>query len=61
MRDNRCPNCKNDITSTVNAAIIAMIDDEDRAPRPIACPHCDESLVVSAQIASSLDLAATVF
>lgn len=61
MQDNRCPNCKNDITGTVNAAIIAMVDQGDRQPRPVTCPHCSEALVVSAQIAASLDLAVSVF
>lgn len=54
MQDNRCPNCENDITESVNATIIAMIKEGDMRPRPLTCPHCSEALVVSATIASSL-------
>ena len=54
MQDNRCPNCENDITESVNATIIAMITEGDMRPRSLTCPHCNESLVVSATVTSSL-------
>ena len=54
MQDNRCPNCENDITESVKATIIAMIQDGDTQPRPLSCPHCNEALIVTATITSSL-------
>lgn len=60
MQDNRCPNCENDITTTVNAAIIAMVEESDRQPRAVTCPHCGESLIVSAQVVSSLQREAVI-
>lgn len=60
MQDNRCPNCENDITESVNTAVIAMIASGDAQPRALSCPHCSESLVVSAKVTSSLQREAVV-
>ena len=54
MPDNRCPNCENDIPQSVNDTIIAMIKAGDFQPRPLSCPHCNEPLIVTATVMSSL-------
>jgi hypothetical protein len=54
MHDNRCPNCENDITTTVTSTVIAMLQDGDTEPRIISCPHCAENLNVSAQVSTTL-------
>ena len=45
MQDNRCPNCENDLTDTVTASVITMLQTGERRPRAVACPHCNEPLV----------------
>jgi predicted RNA-binding Zn-ribbon protein involved in translation (DUF1610 family) len=60
MQDNRCPNCENDITTSVNTTIIAMLDAGDSRPRALTCPHCTESLIVSATITRTLQREAVI-
>jgi hypothetical protein len=54
MQDNRCPNCENDITETVKATLVTMIQEGSGSMRSIACPHCGESLTVTAQVSTNL-------
>ncbi|MGE3958656.1 MAG: hypothetical protein AB7H96_18230 [Vicinamibacterales bacterium] len=54
MQDNRCPNCENDITTTVNTAVAAMVQAGDTQPRAVECPHCSEPLVLSARVTTTL-------
>jgi uncharacterized protein with PIN domain len=54
MNDNRCPNCENDISQTVTATVIAMLEQGESSPRTIACPHCGEELSVSARVSTLL-------
>ncbi|MBS1817642.1 MAG: hypothetical protein JSU08_06920 [Acidobacteria bacterium] len=56
MADNRCPSCQNDLTSTVNDTIVAMIQADEREPRAVSCPHCGEPLVISARVTSAIDV-----
>jgi hypothetical protein len=54
MPDNRCPNCENDITETVNNTLIDMIRAGNERSQTIDCPHCGEALTVTAQVSTAL-------
>ena len=54
MQDNRCPNCENDISTTVTSTLISMLLDGERRSCGVSCPHCGEDLTVTAQISTSL-------
>lgn len=54
MADNRCPNCENDITQTVNTTLIAMLQAGERGSREFSCPHCGAELSVAARLTTTL-------
>ena len=55
MRDNRCPSCNNDLTQTVNGAIIARLQQpDDEASSVVTCPHCAADLSVAMSIRTTL-------
>ena len=63
MRDNRCPNCENDIATAVNAAIVKSLQ-TSRPVDVVCCPHCRTELNLDVIITSSLsraDLAAAAY
>ena len=54
MQDNRCPSCENDITETVNETLIDMIRAGNDRSRAVNCPHCGETLTVTARVSTAL-------
>jgi hypothetical protein len=54
MRDDKCPNCENDITDAVNLAIVSRLDGGEAASDLVTCPHCAEVLILTVSIDTSL-------
>ena len=54
MRDNRCPNCDNDISEAVTAAIVSKLTAGESQSDVVTCPHCGTELSLTVNIDASL-------
>jgi hypothetical protein len=55
MRDNRCPNCDNDISEVVTSAIVSRLKAAgEGGPDVVTCPHCATELSLTVNIDTSL-------
>jgi hypothetical protein len=54
MRDNRCPNCDNDITEVVTSAIVSRLQAGGAESDVVTCPHCGTELSLIVNIEASL-------
>jgi hypothetical protein len=54
MRDNCCPNCENDIATTVTSTIVAGLEQGETGSTSLTCPHCDAELTLTVTIAATL-------
>ena len=60
MSDNRCPSCQNDVSHSVRETIVALLRDGDSGTRSFDCPHCGESLSVTANVTTRLQKASAL-
>lgn len=54
MSDHRCPNCENDLTDAVMAAIVTSLRAGGSGVEAVTCPHCDEALSVTVTVNATL-------
>jgi len=54
MRNDQCPNCENDISDAVNAAIVARLQAGDAESDTLICPNCSTALTLTVNIETSL-------
>ena len=54
MRENRCPNCENDISEVVTSAIVSRLTAGGTEPEVVTCPHCGTELSLTVNIDASL-------
>lgn len=56
MRDNRCPNCENDISEAVTSAIVSRLQKGGGESDVVTCPHCGVALSLTVNIDTSLSV-----
>jgi ribosomal protein S27AE len=54
MRNDQCPNCENDISDAVNAAIVSRLQAGDAESDTLLCPNCGTALTLTVNIETSL-------
>jgi primosomal protein N' len=54
MDANRCPDCENDITESMNSAIIACVNAGSAGVASVTCPHCGEELNVAVAVSAAV-------
>jgi RNA polymerase subunit RPABC4/transcription elongation factor Spt4 len=54
MRNDQCPNCENDISSAVTAAIVSRLQSGDGDSDTLICPNCGTALSLTVNIDTSL-------
>jgi hypothetical protein len=54
MRNDQCPNCENDISEAVTAAIVSRLESGDTESDLLICPNCSTALSLTVNIDTSL-------
>jgi hypothetical protein len=54
MRENKCPNCENDISEVVTSAIVARLVAGGSESDVVTCPHCATELSLTVNIDATL-------
>jgi hypothetical protein len=54
MRNDQCPNCENDISEAVTAAIVTGLQSGEGDTSTLICPNCSTALSLTVSIDTSL-------